>query len=84
MSRRHFPKSSVSLNDSHPLHDPDEPLAFLKGVGRALVEERRRLPQRGICRLCVETETESGVDCDSRNVLKAQPVAAAWEAVRRG
>ena len=65
MSRRHFPKSSVSLNDPHPLHDPDEPLAFLKGVGRALVEERRRcgMSQQQVAeQIGIEPETVSRIE----------------------
>ena len=65
MSRRHFPKLSLPPNGSYPLHDPDEPLAFLKGVGRALVEERRRcgMSQQQVAeQIGIEPETVSRIE----------------------
>ena len=45
--------------------DPDDPLVFLKGVGRALVEERRRcgLSQQQVAeRIGIEPETVSRIE----------------------
>ena len=65
MSRRHSPKLSLPPNGSYPLHDPDEPLSFLKGVGRALVEERRRcgMSQQQVAeQIGIEPETVSRIE----------------------
>jgi transcriptional regulator with XRE-family HTH domain len=65
MSRRKTSVIDPLPTESEPERDPDDPLAFLKGVGRALVEERRRcgLSQQQVAeRIGIEPETVSRIE----------------------
>ena len=65
MPRRQPSVSDPLTTESDPERDPDDPLAFLKGVGRALVEERRRcgLSQQQVAeRIGIEPETVSRIE----------------------
>jgi transcriptional regulator with XRE-family HTH domain len=65
MSRRKTSVIDPLPSESEPERDPDDPLAFLKGVGRALVEERRRcgLSQQQVAeRIGIEPETVSRIE----------------------
>lgn len=57
--------SDPLTTEAEPERDPDDPLAFLKGVGQALVEERRRcgLSQQQVAeRIGIEPETVSRIE----------------------
>ena len=65
MSRRKTSVIDPLPTESEPERDPDDPLAFLQGVGRALVEERRRcgLSQQQVAeRIGIEPETVSRIE----------------------
>lgn len=65
MSRRRPIVSSSLPDEPASFHGPDEPIAFLKGVGRALVEERRRcgMSQQQVAeQIGIEPETVSRIE----------------------
>lgn len=65
MSRRQPSVINSLPRESEPERYPDDPLTFLKDVGRALVEERRRcgLSQQQVAeRIGIEPETVSRIE----------------------
>ena len=65
MSKRRSLVIDPRPDQPEPPRDADDPLAFLKGVGRALVEERRRcgLSQQQVAeRIGIDPETVSRIE----------------------